>query len=447
MLCLLILVAACGSGGSTPATDALDAPDPAAADSGLDESTPPEAVAPDTAPDVAPPDSPAPDGQALDTGPEDPCAAPFADPIALYPGGPKTQIHVAGASDGASVWAAFSLPDVNGKFDTLATRIGCDGQVLVEPFLLHESPLYSEMDPAIAVVGGKVLVAWQQDTGLFPDNLSTYFRVFSADGELLSEAPVDLPTLAPGTAATANSWMPAVTATESGFVLATAAAVEGAQGFQVVLTGVSGDGTVAEEGTLAAFDPTASQVYPALAYHQGNVLVAWTRQVVEGDDKVQFAVQESSGSMLTPSDASALGTSFSGSVAGGDAAYLAFDSGTDGKRTIQIRSLTAPESPACELGGAGLLNHTPAVVSLAGQPAAIWYENQGGLKNHLYLQRCSGFPDSPAAAGALTKINNTYAAPYPAALTRVNDHVVFAAWSEGVSPDFEAWGRFVVVGE
>ena len=49
--------------------------------------------------------------------------------------------------------------------------------------------------------------------------------------------------------------------------------------------------------------------------------------------------------------------------------------------------------------------------------------------------------------GAAEKLNDAYAAPYSPALTRVNDHVVFAAWSEGLSPDFSAVGRFVVLGD
>ncbi len=447
LLLLCLLPVACSPDGSKAEPDALAGADSGTFDSRVDTAASPETVVPDEVTEDSMPDLPSLDALDVDVGAPNPCESPFKEPIALYPDGPKTQIHVAAASDGSSVWVALSTPDEGSSFDVVTTRIACDGKVLVAPFLLHETPLFNELDPAIAISGDAVLVAWQQDNGQFPDNLSTYFRTFGVDGTPLSELPVDLPTLAPDTATTANAWMPAVTSTDGGFVLATAAAVEGAQGFQVVLTGVGKDGTVAETGTLAAFEPAASQVYPALASHQGNVLVAWTRQVVDGDDKVQVAVQESNGSMLAPSDASDQGMSFSGSVAGGDAAYLAFDSGTDSKRTVVVRSLTAPDSSPCVLGGAGLLNHTPAVVSLAGQPAVVWYENQGGLKNHLYLRRCAGFPDSPAPAGLLTKVNNTYAAPYPAALTRVNDHVVFSAWSEGANPDFEAWGRFVVVGE
>ncbi len=395
----------------------------------------------------SPDDNRAHDQGEADAAPQSPCQAPFDDPIPLSPDGPSTQIHVAAAFDGDAVWATFSAPDENGGFDIWATRTGCTGETLVAPFLLHETPAYSEMDSAIAVSADRVLVAWQQDNKQQPDNLSTFYQLLNRSGEPLLPAPVELPTLAPDTAPTSNSWMPAVAATPTGFAIASATAVAGATGFQVLMTQVDLEGTHAQTADVPYFEADASQVYPTLAWGPTGAVVAWTRTVMAGDDRAEIAWQLEGGAFAPAIDLLPGEVTGGPSLGGQEVTYVAFAALQGNGQDILVRPVgPGSDDASCRLGKTGALNHSPAVSAIHGLPVAVWHENQGGLKNKLYLQHCQNDGESGLlAAAAAQKVNDAFAAPYPPALTPVGETVVFIAWSEGTNPDYRAMGRFVQI--
>jgi hypothetical protein len=96
--------------------------------------------------------------------------------LELVPEGPDTQIHVFGAPDPDGVWVAWNQPDGAGLFDVWVQHLGCDGQVDVGPLQLDDGA-DNEIDPAVAVSGNRVLVAWQSDNGLGQDNLDVRWRL------------------------------------------------------------------------------------------------------------------------------------------------------------------------------------------------------------------------------------------------------------------------------
>ncbi len=373
------------------------------------------------------------------------CEDPTLDILDLFPTGGATQIHVAAAFDGEAIWLAFNTPDENGGFDTWATRIGCDGARLVEPFLLHQSPWHSELDPAMAVYGDRVLVAWQQDSGQFPNNLSVYYQLLSLAGEVQFDSPRELPVLAADTEPDVNSWMPAVASTADGLEIATASAVAGAQGFQVVVTPVDGDGNVGKIAYLPDFESDTSQVYPTVGINSlaGRSFVAWTRTVMEGEDRVMLAWRDDGMDEYEPAIEALPGVSTANSNLGGgeSTVFMAFDATAGAGRDIFVRAGSWVEGP-CQLGQSGAVNHSPAVVPVGYHAAVAWYENVGGNKNKLWVQACIFNSGEFAPFHFAEKANDAFAAPYQPAITQVTDSVVFVGWSEGLSPDFKARGRF-----
>jgi hypothetical protein len=373
------------------------------------------------------------------------CEDPTGDIVDLFPAGNATQIHVAAAFDGEAIWVAFNAPDEEGGFDTWAARIGCDGSHLVLPFLLHDSPWYNELDPTVAVNGDNIVIAWQQDDGQFPNNLSVFYQVLSKSGELQLESPAELPVLAPDTEPDVNSWMPSITSSADGFEIATASGATGAQGFQVTVTSVDADGSVGEKAYLPDFQSEISQVYPTIgtdALSQRSY-VAWTRTEVGEDDRVMLAWRDDGAAEYEPAIEALKGVSTANPMVGGgeSVAFLAFDAAAGAGRDVYVAEAGWLDDP-CRLGQAGAINHSPAVAVLGNHAAVAWYENMGGTKNKLWVQGCIFNSGVFAPFHFAEKANDAFAAPYQPAITHVTGSVVFVGWSEGLSPNFKAQGRF-----
>jgi hypothetical protein len=445
VLLVTALLACSGGSSNTPdATADVGLPDGATDLPRMDEGAPPEDGGAELPPDLS----------AGDAGPETVLPAGCLDQLQawdsfpLYEEGPSTQIHVAAAFDGEGIWLAFNLPDEGNGFDVHALRMACDGTHLVAPFPVHTPDSVNQTDPAIALSGDTVLVAWQEDDPLAENNLSIHYRTFARDGTPRMDAAAKLPVLAPDTDADANAWMAVAAPLSDGdFAVGGAMAAAGATGFQVVLETVDGAGTVGDQATLPFFEADASQVFPALASWDGRLYAAWTRTVVEGDDRAEVALSEDGGLTFGLPVPALEGKETANPHVGvdGSGAWLAFDAKEGGAREVWVRSLADDPALACRLGTASKINHTPAVVPLASGPAAAWYENAGGIKNALLVQRCAAQEGALVPVGSPAELNGALAAPYAPAAIRIGPEILFVAWSEGTSPDFVMRGRFLVL--
>ncbi|MFH2004951.1 MAG: hypothetical protein ABI333_00060, partial [bacterium] len=171
---------------------------------------------------------------APDGGIVDPCEAPLKDTVfELDPDGPDTQIHVAAAFDGEAVWIVYNRPDSRGYFDVYGLRLGCDGAVVLPPFMINTTD-ENDVDPTLAVADGNVYVTWASDNNTGVNNMDILFRTFDVDGTPIMAADQILETTHDGTPVVGNAMAPDVAALPNGqFVVAGARGLDVAPGFQV----------------------------------------------------------------------------------------------------------------------------------------------------------------------------------------------------------------------
>lgn len=441
------LAAACSSssGGADADGDSvnipLDAADAVVAtDAGAD--VPPDAAAEDA---PTPPPPPCPHG-----------AAPEGI-LDLFPGLPDTQIHPAVAADDDGAWIAFDVPrdDGSGHFETWAARLRCDGQVAIAPFRVESSARGNAIDPDIAVGGGRVLVAWQVDTGASP-NLFVATRLFDGTGTPLGDDTL-VGLSQDGTKVDANAWMARVAHVADGrFLLAGAWAAPDATGFQAFVVPVDGPQGATTDLVEVHPDPDASQVYPVLAVQgDGKAAVAWTRQLVSDTDHVGMGVIDPAApsAVADPRTIGGYDPSSAPSLAAvpGDPtlSLLAFQAGND-DTDIDVRTVRLPAAPGSplRLGKKGVADHSATVAVGPAGAAVTWMRVRSGIKNDIRFQALSLAGTSPAASGDEVAINPAEAqdehaaAPYGVAMAGVQDAFVLV-WAEGKSPAFRLKARFV----
>ncbi len=395
------------------------------------------------APDVAVP----PSDTTPDLPPVDPCLELTFDgivPVDLY--GPDTQIHAAAAFDGAGIWVTYNRGDVDGGsgFDVFATRIGCDGAVLVEPFPVNEAVSFNETDPAVAVSGDTVMFAWQSDNGQAPTNLSIWYRSYDIDGTPRMDADRILDLDPTGFTVDPNIWMPALAGTADGFALAGAHAPEGYNVFQIWLQLLDHDGDPLEEGLHLSPDPDHSQVWPALGRSaDGALVVAWERQHIEDAAVVEYAVHGAEGSLLyTPTDAGT--TPALSAASAGASAWLALSYAPAAEHSVALMSVpqSGDEVTLHILENDGGLDHTAVVAERPDGHAIAWLRNLGGLKNDLYVRTFVDAGGSPSWTGEPVGVNPVPVAPYPASLVALPGGF-FVVWSDGANPAYRVKGRFI----
>ena len=128
------------------------------------------------------------------------------------PAGPDCQIHAEAAFDGAGVWVVYNVPDAASTFDVWALKLDCAGGSAVPPFKVNTTD-FNDVDPTLAVTGGRLLAAWQSDDSSGPRNLNTYYRLFDQAGAALTPTAVRLSLSKAGTLMDVNAWMPKAAAT------------------------------------------------------------------------------------------------------------------------------------------------------------------------------------------------------------------------------------------
>jgi hypothetical protein len=413
---------------------------------GLDTTAPPAEV-------TGPRDTTSPPAEvAPDVPPVDPCVAlPFDGIVPVDLWGPDTQINGAAAFDGGGIWVTYNRRDVDGGsgFDVFATRIGCDGAVLVEPFLVNEAVAFNETDPAVAVSGDTVMFAWQSESGVAPINLSVWYRSYFTDGtpRMAQDRILDFDPGDP--AAGPRAWMPALAGTDEGFALAAAAAPEGYSGFQTWLQDLDRDGDATAPGLYLLPDPDHSQVWPSLGASAGGALrIAWERQHVEDPSVLQTVTRDADGVSAAVVLADAVGGPSLSRDTGAAVTWIATGyAAAAGQSVALFAAETTGEGPELHvLENDGALDHTPVLASGAAINAVAWCRNLGGLKNDLLVRAFVTDGTAPAWVGAPRTVNPVPAGPYPSALVALPGGF-FAVWSDGDGPDYRLKGRFITLEE
>jgi len=359
--------------------------------------------------------------------------------VALDLDGPRTQIHAAVAWDGEAIWVVYSRPDDDGQFDIYATRRGCDGAALTEPFAVQADPAGNDIDPAIAISGDTVLVAWTSDDGEGgTDNLQVFYRTFARDGTPTMDADAQLTTARMGAPITDNhSGVELAAAPGGGFWFVGARAVPDAMRFQAYAQRVDAAGALDGEAIEPPTEAMVTQSDAAIdVAPDGRLLLAYDRAPDDGDPEVRLTALDGD-----PPEVVVAGlSSHSGAdvrFAGG-AAWVAF-AGTDGVETdLHIVDATAPLATrtARVLGEAGRLEHSPRLAAGPDAVAVAYFRQVRGFTNELLVASVTDDAVTPV-------VLETEVPAYQPAITHVMGRFWFVSYAIGESPDFRLVGRFV----
>ncbi|HOU52823.1 MAG TPA: hypothetical protein PLQ97_02725 [Myxococcota bacterium] len=411
----------------------------------------------------------------LEEGPPLPCPpsrwpsgnfAPFGDL-----GDPMIQIHPAVAFDGEAVWWAFNLPagDGSGNLSPWAARMACDGSFLVPPFRV-EAEGYNAVDPAIAVSGDSVLVAWQTDVPEeAPANMSVRVRAFLQDGTPRTDGPLRLVPRSGGEPVAATLWMPNLAPTTSGFLLSATLADPNRGKFQTILSRLGFDGRVLDAGEgqvgdwwMPAPDEGASQTY-GTALEQDGLWVTWVRSPEEASDQVQVVHGPVFGGPLDGPPAWFPDSSTPGSAPvlasrGGDQALVVLGASVGTSDVaIRIRQVhPAPPSPRdLVLDAPGRQDVAPALALGPTGGMAAWFRIRSGYLADVRTQAFRTDPEGLTPEAEERLINETEdgephdaIAAYPLAVTPVGPGAFLVAWVErrkvpGQDARYQATARFV----
>lgn len=391
-----------------------------------------------------------PDGGSDAALPDPPCVTPLVtgQTFALDPEGPDTQIHASAIFDGESVWVAYNRPDVEGGFDVFAARLDCDGSARVAPFRVNTTD-HNDIDPTLATRGGHLYLAWQSDTGQFPDNMELLVRTYLVDGTPVMTADRVLDTVRGGVTETGNHWLPTLAPLAGGFAVAGARAVDDASGFQVFVQRLANDGADAEESFDASFTPLASQTYPALASaSDGTLHLAYLQAFgPDWEDFVLHTAVAPGARVVDPLPPVApAGRTLSGSAhlaaGSGGRVLLAFDDAVVNRVVLTDATHFGAGAPEALVGEVGLVNHSPVLAAAPGGGAVAWYRHVTGFYSELWVQRFD-YDGAAFALGTPALVTGEWVPPYAPAITHVKDNIYFVAWSQGTSPDFRLMGIFL----
>jgi|GEM_PF-1475401 len=382
------------------------------------------------------------------------CAAPVLDEtFELDPSGVDGQIQPGVTFDAAAdgVWVTYNVPsaDGSGKFDVMATRIGCDGAAQLEPTLVNRTSGDNDIDPELARVGDDIVVVWSSDDGSGGDgNLSIRMQTLDLEGQPQLQQDEVLATTIDGNAFVGSAWMPRLAShTMGGLAVVGTRAVEQAAAFQVFVQRIDADAQPL--GDTIAFAPIVDVFHDtphAVIDQAGDVTATWVR--TEDFELRQVEVGRAEGDVFDDAnpmlalDEAAQGPALSATDHG---VLLAVGQpqGSGGRIRVS-RAAPADATEPAHFGDGSSIDHTPAIVGIPGGAAVLWYRNLGGLANALWIARLDD--DGVAlTAGEPVEIPDAVAAPYATTMTHVGDAVVFIAWAQGDSPNFRIYGRFVAL--
>jgi len=374
--------------------------------------------------------------------------------IDIDPQGPDTQIHGAVALDGEGLWVVYNLPDDNNYFDVFATRIGCDGKTIVAPFKVNTTD-YNDIDPALAVSGDRLLIAWQSDNSQFPRNLDVYYRIFDVNGSPVMTEDARLVMQKNGAAADFNAWMPQVVAQPNdGFAIVGSWAPDNLTVWQAFMQRIDRDGALDGDAFEVNSNVLDSQVYPcAASLPDGATYTAWTRERVEGEDIAQHALipygdNKPTGAALDAvDDISSTSPALAADPETEGRVYLAFMAGDESHSSIYLKNVSGISeagAPAV-FGASNEYSHTPGAAVGPEGGALVWYRLISGIRNDVMAQRFSVDGSSLTVQGSALQANDEgeFGAPYAPAIAHVKDNIYLVVWSQGTSPAFRLMGRFL----
>jgi len=388
-----------------------------------------------------------------DTGGELSCFSPvLGETLTLDPDGPDGQIHPSVWFDAESegVWVVYNAPNNAGLFDVFVTRVGCDGITQVAPTQVNHTPEHNDVDPDIVRDGDRMIVVWTSDDGSGGDsNLGIALQSIDLDGTPQLEDDRVLETSLGAVPFVGNAWMPRLAAGElGGLAVIGTRANEAANAFQVFVQRLGPDAV--SEGPTAAFDGlTASHTTPHAALNSaGDVLAAW----VSTEDSVlhQIEVGRMSGDdefdTRVPTVVVADNSSAPAIVVSPPQVYMARAVGAGGSGQIQVARGLGLDSPTTLVNDDGTPQHTPAMAPMPEGAALAWYRNMGGFANALLVARVHD-DEAALVVDPPIVVPDAIAAPYATTVTHVTDELVFVAWTQGTSPAFRIYGRFVDLGD
>ena len=203
------------------------------------------------------------------------------------PSGPDGQIHAYAEPAGDGFFVVYNRPlegSSSQAFSVYATKLGCDGRIVVPPVRVSDSS-DNEIDPAAVWDGTKLLVVWSADTGKAPTNLELRTRTLSADGK--PTGPVrTLALQRKGKPNVGNAWMPALASGPKGVgaFLAGAWGNDDAPAFQAFVQKLDANGALSGDAEDVALAPKSTQGAPSVvADETGKRFVAWSEEANVGD--------------------------------------------------------------------------------------------------------------------------------------------------------------------
>jgi hypothetical protein len=384
---LVLLTAACSSTGSTPSTTSDDAGTDAATTSG--------------------------------------CTTVAEAPVEIDPSGPDGQIHAYAVPTGDGFFVVYNRPaegSTSPSFAVYATKLGCDGKVLVPPVRVSEGD-DNQIDPSAAWDGKSLFVVWSADTGKSPVNLELRSRTLDAAGKPLS-AVATASLLRKGKPNVGNAWMPELVSGEGGSWLVGAWGHDDAPAFQAFVQKLDPQGALVGEAEDVALSPAATQSSPAVAVDaQKRTILAWAEEPNQGDEPPSTWVREGTSparKLVTGGGAPSLSTGESGTwlAAKGEVHRLGVET------HAKLPATYAQPTVAADRTGAVVLAYTAA--QSRAPLRAVRVSAEGALGTEIDLGISS-------------------AAAYPLHLARVSDGVFLLAYQEGAGTKLRAKARFLVV--
>ena len=357
----------------------------------------------------------------------------------VVPDRDTTQIHPHVVFDGEALWVTYSEPDPQHTFDVLATRVRCDGEVLVAPFRLNVAVDENDLDSAVAVVDDRALFVWASDNSVGPYNLDVYLRLFQTDGTPLWDEERLFQGILQGIENPGTAFEPEIVGSPAGFVLGAAWGVQFDEErglFQVLAQRLDLDGVADGEVLEVNRNKEMGQLDPALAVApDGTLAVIWAESNTDVADRLVERRFGPDNRPLVPAGEPLPGTEGTRVAAAytPDEQFL-YAISNDDSATSDIHLVDQDGNLLRTLDSTGL-DHTPALaVDSAGNVGLVWFRMIQGFRNRVYM--------APAVGDPVRLDTTEQAAPYESTVTAIGDGLFFTVWAEGESPDFRLKGVF-----
>ncbi len=341
------------------------------------------------------------------------------------------RIHPQSVLAGNRIWTVYNAPqpDGSGDFATFVVAHDCSGTETHPPTRLTESP-GNQTDPAIALSGDRMLVAWQVDAGGSP-NLSIHTAVLGLGGGIV-RADRELAMQREGELHVGNAWMPRVAALPDGFALAGSRGVDNT--FQAFVQRLDVEGEADGESVDLFLNPGFAQLEPTVVTSGRDITVAWSSDLTTGEVEAwRLPANSDEAIQLWTSPASG---GVRGASLGSDVFIAAHEEGGPGLMPVIHRLGTdAPIfSPDIAVSG-----HTVGLAAGADDLLFAWHQ---GTPTNAEL-----FAVAVDASGVPAEVfepeYERQVVAYPADVAAIGADGFFISWVEGEALDYQLFGQFI----